>query len=58
MMNLEKAKQRAFDTCNLYGDEVNVYSIMDRYKAIRDLPDDEYEEVYEEIIDKLGLKGW
>lgn len=56
-MTLEKAIDRAFDTCNLSsdGDSLDIYAVMYRYKAIRELPDDEFEKVYEEISARLGF---
>lgn len=55
MLNLEKAKQRAFDRCNLAGESVDIYAILYQYKAIRDLDDDEIEKIYEEFAN--GLYG-
>lgn len=54
-MKLEKAIDRAFDTCNIIGDDVEIWAVMYRYKAIRDLPDDEAEKVYNEIAERLGF---
>ena len=56
MMKLDTAIQRVFDKCNLIGEEVNIYSVMDQYKVIRELPDQEYEEVYEVIAKDLGFR--
>lgn len=55
-MSKEKAVQKAFDTCNLIGEDVNIYDVMYRYKSIRELPEEEFEEVYEEIAERLGFK--
>ena len=53
-MKLEKAIQRCIDRLNLIGGEsLDIYRIMYQYKAIRDLPDQEAEEVYEEIASAL-----
>ena len=55
MLSLEKAKQRAFDRCNLAGESVDIYAILYQYKAIRGLGDDEIEKIYEEFAN--GLYG-
>ena len=55
MLSLEKAKQRAFDRCNLAGENVDIYAILYQYKAIRDLDDAEIEKIYEEFAN--GLYG-
>lgn len=56
MISLEKAKQRAFDSCNLEGGEsVDIYKYLYRYKAIRDLPDEEIEKIYDEMAAGLGF---
>ncbi len=56
-MNLEQAMQRCFDTINASGDgeSTNIYRYMDRYKAIRILPEEEYEKVYDELAKQLGF---
>lgn len=56
MMSLETALQRCFDRCNLdpNGESVDIYRYMYQYKAIRDLPDDKFEECYDEISNALG----
>ena len=54
-MKLEKAIQRAFDRCNLIGDEVDIYAVLYSYKAIAALDQEDIEKIYEEIADNLGL---
>lgn len=54
-MPLEKAIRRCIDRCNLIGEDADIYSIMYQYKAIRELPDDKFEEVYDEIAGALGF---
>lgn len=54
-MKLEKAIQRAFDRCNLIGEECDIYSVLYRYKAIRDLPDEKIEKIYDDIAERLGF---
>ena len=55
MMSLENAIDRATDMANCSGDDVDIdiYKFMNRYKVIRDLPDDKYEAVYDEIALRL-----
>ena len=54
-MKLEKAIQRCFDRCNLIGVECDVISIMYQYKAIRELPQEQFDAVYDEIVEGLGF---
>lgn len=57
MLKLETAIQRCFDRCNLdlEKDEDCIYKYMYQYKAIAELPDEEFEEVYDSISYGLGL---
>lgn len=55
MMSLEKAIQRAFDRCNLEGEDCEIYNILYQYKAIRELPQEEFEAVYDQIAEDLGF---
>lgn len=55
MMQLETAKQKAFDRCNLIGEECDIYAVLYRYKAIRELPDEQIDKIYDEIAEKLGF---
>lgn len=55
MMTLKRAKQKAFDRCNLVGENVEIYAVILQYKAIRELPDDEISKIYDEIAEKLGF---
>ena len=54
-MTLEKAIDRCIDRCNLEGDSVDIYKFMYQYKAIRDLPQDQFEAVYDQIAETLGF---
>ena len=56
-MKLETAIQRCFDRCNLdpEGESMDIYNYMYQYKAIRELPEDEFQKVYEEIAEALGF---
>lgn len=55
MMTLDKAIDRCIDRCNLEGEDVDIYKYMYQYKAIRDLPDDEFNQVYDDIARSLGF---
>lgn len=54
-MKLEKAIQKAFDRCNLIGEDCDIFSVLYQYKAIRDLPDEEIDKIYYEIAEALGF---
>ena len=54
-MKLEKAKDRCFDRCNLIGSDCDVIQIMYQYKAIRELSQEQFDEVYDEIVERLGF---
>lgn len=55
MMTKEKAIERAFDRCNLIGEEVDILSVMYQYKALRELPEEEQDRIYDDIADRLGF---
>lgn len=55
MMSLDKAVDRAIDRINLIGDECDVYSILYQYKSIRELPDEEVDQIYDHIVKILGF---
>lgn len=57
-MKLEKAIERAFDRCNLIGDECDIYSVIYSYKAIRELSDEEVDKIYDYIAKGLGFSRW
>lgn len=52
---LNEAIQRAFDRCNLEGEDTDIWNMMFKYKAIRDLPEEEQEEIYNDIAFGLGF---
>lgn len=58
MMKLEKAIQRAFDRCNLIGEDVDIYQILYSYKAIAQLPEEKIDEIYDDIAEGLGFTRW
>lgn len=51
----EKAVERCFDRCNLIGEDVDIYSEMNRYKALREASPEQREKAYESIADRLGF---
>lgn len=55
MMSKEKAIERAFDRCNLIGEEVDILKVIYQYKALRDLTDEEIDQIYDDIADRLGF---
>lgn len=54
-MKLEKAIDRCFDRCNLAGSDCDIIYYMYQYKAIRELPEEQFDEVYETIAEGLGF---
>ena len=55
MMTKEKAIERAFDRCNLMGEDVDILRVIYQYKVLRELPDDEIDQIYDDIADRLGF---
>lgn len=54
-MSKEKAAERIFNTCNLIGEDVDIIAVMYKYKAIRELPEKEFDEMYKAIAARLGF---
>ena len=54
-MTKQQAIERAFDRCNLIGENVDILQVIYRYKALRDLPDEEIDQIYDDIADRLGF---
>ena len=52
---IERAFDRAFDRANLAGEGVDLYKIIYSYKALRELPDEEIEEIYDNMAKGLGF---
>lgn len=53
---LERALERAFDRCNLEdGKNCDIYAILYRYKAIRELPEEKIDEIYDQFAKGLGF---
>lgn len=58
-MKVDTAIERCFDRCNLAGSDCDIIAVMYKYKAIRELPDAEFDKVYDEIADRLGFtRSW
>lgn len=57
MMKLDTAIERCIDRCNLdpEGEGMDIYKYMYQYKAIRDLPEDQFDQVYDHISKVLGF---
>lgn len=54
-MKLEKAIEKAFDRCNLIGEDCDIYKVLYSYKAIRELPTSEIDKIEMEIAERLGF---
>ena len=54
-MSLDKAVDRCFDRCNLIGEDCDVIAVMYKYKAIRELTQEQFDAVYDEIVERLGF---
>lgn len=56
-MKLETAIERCFDRCNLDpdGESMDIYKHMYKYKSIRELPESQFEAVYDELSRRLGF---
>lgn len=55
MLSIEKATERAFDKCNLIGEDVDVFAVLYQYKVFRDMSDQELDKVYDDIVFRLGF---
>lgn len=54
-MKIEKAVERVFDRANLIGENADVYGLMMNYKCFRDMGMDALDEIYDEIVERLGF---
>ena len=55
MLGLEKAKERAFDKCNLIGENCDIYEVLYSYKAIAELSEEEIDKIYDWIAEGIGF---
>ena len=54
-LTLQQAIDRAFDRCNLIGEECDIYSVIYKYKVIREQPDEVIDQIYNDIAKRLGF---
>jgi len=52
---IEGIIQRAFDRCNLIGEDCDVWDVLYSYKTLRQLPEDELDAIYDDIVHDLGF---
>lgn len=55
MLSIEKATERAFNKCNCVGEGVDVFEILYQYKVFREMSDQDLNEVYDDIVFRLGF---
>lgn len=55
MLSIERATERAFDKCNLIGEDVDVFAVLYQYKVFREMSDQELDKVYDDIVFRLGF---
>lgn len=55
-LTLEQAIQRAFDKCNLIGEDCEIYDVLYSYKVIYQQPDEVIDQIYDEIAEALGFR--
>lgn len=51
----QKTIDRIFDLCNLEGEDCEIYNVMYRFKSVRNLPEQEFEELYDDLAFRLGF---
>lgn len=54
-MKLQKAIDKAIDRINLIGEDCDVYAVLYSYKAIRQLPGEEVDRIYDHVVKVLGF---
>lgn len=52
---LSTAVERAFNKANLAGENVDLYGVMYSYKAISALNDNDFDNVYDYLSERLGF---
>lgn len=57
-MKLDKAIQRIIDRITADGNDesTDIYKYLYQYKVIRELPEQRFEEVYDEIVEACGFQ--
>lgn len=54
-MTVWNASERIFHKCNLIGEDCDVIAVMMKYRAVRELPEKEFDELYDYIVERLGF---
>lgn len=54
-MKKETAIERAFKKANFIGEDVDLYEVIYSYKVLRELSEDEIEQIYDELSERLGF---
>lgn len=54
-LTVEQAIERAFNNCNLIGEDVDIYKQIYKYKILSNLTLKEIEKIYDEIAERLGF---
>lgn len=52
---VEKAVEKAFNRLNIIGTDADIYSVLYSYKALRELSESELDEIYNELVRRLGF---
>lgn len=54
-MKKETAIEKAFRKANLIGEDVDLYAVIYSYKVLRELSENEIEEIYDYLSERLGF---
>ena len=54
-MKKETAIEKAFRKANLTGENVDLWAAIYSYKVLRELPENEIDEIYEDLAKRLGF---
>lgn len=54
-MKKETAIEKAFRKANLIGESVDLWAVIYSYKVLRNLPEKEIEEIYDDLAERLGF---
>lgn len=54
-MKKETAIEKAFHKANLIGEDVDLWRVIYSYKVLRELPENEIEEIYDYLAKRLGF---
>ena len=56
---IENLIEKCFHECNLIGADCDIYEVLFKYKTFYTMEENELDEIYEELADRLGFKyGW